>query len=284
MHDFSPREVRPGALHFAGAANGGSFARLKPRSPFSDVEERKLASDLLEVTNEAELEQVLGDLSKKARKGVEPAGSKVNGPVEGLLKTVAKRALPSITAAVGASFGGPDRDASAAKLGSLVDQALQARVAGLTATDPDLEKCRKLFEKYRVFVRLAGKATRAASMAPKELTPVAVAHRVLADSAKETLRRKPLPAGLVGKFAEGRPAGGARKPAIRRGGFGEATLAATAMKTAAADRIGRNAPAVQTPRGRVCSGCKLPGGSCQCKKTGRSGRWFRNGTSIVVNC
>ena len=162
MHDFSPREVRPGALHFAGAANGGSFARLKPRSPFSDVEERKLASDLLEVTNEAELEQVLGDLSKKARKGVEPAGSKVNGPVEGLLKTVAKRALPSITAAVGASFGGPDRDASAAKLGSLVDQALQARVAGLTATDPDLEKCRKLFEKYRVFVRLAGKATRAA--------------------------------------------------------------------------------------------------------------------------
>ena len=72
-------------------------------------------------------------------------------------------------------------------------------------------------------------------------------------------------------------------------------VAATAMKTAAADRIGRNAPAAQIPRARVCSGCKLPGGSCQRKKIGRSGRWFptepassstargRRGRTIVPN-
>ena len=42
--------MRPGALHFAGAASGGSFARFRPRSPFSDAEERELASELLEVS------------------------------------------------------------------------------------------------------------------------------------------------------------------------------------------------------------------------------------------
>ena len=47
-----------------------------PRSPFSDAEERKLASDLLEVASEAEVEQVLGDLLKRASRGAEPVGSK----------------------------------------------------------------------------------------------------------------------------------------------------------------------------------------------------------------
>jgi hypothetical protein len=56
------------------------------------------------------------------------------------------------------------------------------------------------------------------------------------------------------------------------------------MKTAVTDRVGRNTPAGQNPNGRVCSGCELPGGSCQCKKVGRTGRWFRSGTRIVVNC
>ena len=65
------------------------------------------------------------------------------------------------------------------------------------------------------------------------------------------------------------------------GGSAEAALAETALKTAAADRMGRNATARQ---GRVCSGCELPPGSCQCRKVGRTGRWFRSGTSIVVNC
>jgi hypothetical protein len=286
MHDFNPQEMRPRALHFAGAANGGSFARLMPRSPFSDAEEKKLASDLLEVTNEAELEQVIGDLSKNARKGVESAGSKVNGPVEGLLKTVAKKALPSITAAVGASFDGPERDASAAKLGSLVNQALRAKVAGMTAADPELEKCRRLFEKYRQFVRLAGKATRAAATAPAGVAPVAAAQKILMDSAKETLKRRPLSAGLPRTFAEGLLGVAAMKPAVRASKFAEAAQAAAAAKTGAIGRAARRdtPKGPQPPAGHVCSICELPHGCCQCWKAGRTGRWFRDGTRIVVNC
>jgi len=339
MHDSNPRpQAPPGAFQFAGGTNGVS---LMPRSPFSDAEERKLASELLEVTSEAELEQVLSDLSKKAWKGVEPVGPKANGLVEGLLKTVAKKALPSITAAVGRSFGEPERDATAGRLGSLVNQALQANVAGMTAADPDLEKCRQLFEKYRQFVRLAGKATRAAAAAPSGVTPVAAAQKILADSAKETLRRKPRSAGLAGRFAEAplaatttkttaragdvaepalraaatRPAAQARKfaqapqgattmkatarahdvaepalraaamrPAAQAGRFADAALAAG--KTAAAGQAARRESPTSThaPAGRVCSVCKLPHGSCQCRKIGRTGRWFRDGTSIIVNC
>ena len=66
MPAFNPRsEAQSAAPLFGGAVNGGPFA---PRSPFSDAEERKLASELLEVTSEAELEQVLGALLRKHRR------------------------------------------------------------------------------------------------------------------------------------------------------------------------------------------------------------------------
>jgi hypothetical protein len=266
--------------------NGGSFARFTSRSPFSDAEERKFASDLLEVTNEAELEQVLGGLFKTASKGIEPAGSKVNGPVEGLLKAVAKKALPSVKAAVGASFGAPERDATAGRLGSLVNQALRAKVAEMTAADPDLEKCRRLFEKYRQFVRLAGKATRAAASAPAGVAPVSIAQKILMDSAKEALRRKPLSAGLPRTFVEGPLGAAAMKPTGRSSKFAEAAQAAAAAKTGVIGGAARR----ETPKGRealggrVCSVCDLPTGSCKCWKAGRTGRWFRDGTRIVVNC
>ena len=258
-----------------------------PRSPFSDAEERKLASDLLEVANEAELEQVLGDLFNRASKGVDLVGSKVDGPIEGLIKTVARKALPSVRAAVGTALGASERDQNAGKLGSLVNQALQAKVAGMTAADPDLEKCRRLFEKHRQFVRLAGKAAEAAATAPAGVAPVAVAQKVLTDAAKETLRRRPLSAGLRPTFVESPVRAAAMmQPAARVSKLQEAAQAAAAAKAGAVGLAARR----ETPKGsqaragRVCSICELPRGSCQCMKVGRTGRWFRDGTRIVVNC
>ncbi len=269
MRDFNPRpEVRPEAFQFAGATNGGSLVRSRPRSPFSNAEETELALELLQVTSEATLDKFLGDLFKKAWRGIEPAGLKVIGPLGGLLKTVAKKALPSVATAVGTSFGGPVGDAIAGKLGSLVSQALEAEVAGMAAPDLDSEKCRQLVEKHRQFVRLAGKAATAAASTPTGVNPIAVAQKVLADSAKEKLTRKAASAGRAGNFAEG-------------------ALAATARNFVAAH--GRAAPqksrtGTQAPGERSCSICEQPPGSCQCRKIGRSGRWFRNGSTIIVNC
>jgi hypothetical protein len=142
-------------------------------SPFSEVEEVELAIELLEVTSEAELEQFLGKLFKKAGKGIKTVGSKVLRP---LVKTV----LPIAASAAGTFFGGPAGGAIAGKLGSLVSKALEAETAGVSPQDRDVEKSRQ-------FVRMAGTAARAAALAPPGANPVAVAQRVLANAAQRQL-------------------------------------------------------------------------------------------------
>ena len=269
MRDFNPRpDVRLETFEFASATNGGSLVPSRTRSPFNKAEEMELALELLRVTSEAELERFLGELFKKAWRGIEPVGSKIIGPLRVFLKTVAKKALPSVATAAGTSFGEPRDDAIAGNLGFLVSEALEAEVAGMTTTDPDLEKCRQLLEKYLRFVRFAGKAAMAAASAPAGVSPIVAAQRSLADSAIEKLARKAAPAGLTGNFAEGVPLTAAMK-----------TTAAVGRAAGQKSRIGAKAPG-----GRICSVCELPPGSCQCRKIGRSGRWFRSGSSIIVNC
>jgi hypothetical protein len=269
MRDFNPRpNVRSDAFEFAGATNGRSVVPSRPRNPFNNAEEMELALELLRVTNEAGLERFVGELFKKAWRGIQPVGSKIIGPLSVLLKSVAKKALPSVATAAGTSFGKPKDDVIAGNLGSLVSQALEAEVAGMTATDRDLEKCRQLLEKHLRFVRFAGKAAMAAASAPAGVNPIAAAKRSLADSANEKLTRKAASAGLSGNFTEGAPA-------------------TAAMKTAAAVRRAarqKSRTRAKVPGGRICSVCELPPGSCQCRKIGRSGRWFRSGSSIIVNC
>jgi hypothetical protein len=269
MRDFNPRpDVRLDAFQFAGATNGGSFVSSRPRSPFNKAEENELALELLRVTSEAGLERFLGELLKKAWRGIEPVGSKIIGPLGLLLKTVAKKALPSVATVAGTSFGEPRVDAIAGNLGSLVGEALEAEAAGMTGTDRDLEKCRQLLERYSRFVRFAGKAAIAAASAPAGANPIVAAQRSLTDSANEKVRRKAASAGLAGNFTEGVPATAAMK--------------ATAAVGPAAGQKSR--ARTKAPGGRICSVCELPPGSCQCRKIGRSGRWFRSGNSIIVNC
>ena len=312
------------AFRFAGPTSVGSSAPVSWRRPFSDSEERMLASQLLEVASEAELEQVLRNLASKARRGVEPIRPTAAGPVEGLLKTVSKNALPSLAAAVGATSGGPERDASAGTLGSLLDQALRARAGRMTAADPDLQKCRQLFERYRRFVRVAGTATRAAAAAPPGVAPVAVAQKVIGDAARATLARTPLSSAPARRLAENLPAAAATRAApeamrFAQGPFAAATpspapratpFAAPAAAATAASRPpspGAQAPGspasaaanaaasgrpprrkspvgAESAAGRVCTICELPLGVCQCRKVGQTGRWFRDGTSIVLHC
>jgi hypothetical protein len=269
MRDLNPGpDVRLDAFEFAGATNGGSFVASRPQSPFNKAEEKELALELLRVTSEAGLERFLSELFKKAWIGIAPVGSKIVGPLGLLLKTVAKKALPSVATVAGTPFGEPRVDAIAEKLGSLVSEALEAEAVGTTATDRDLEKCRQLLEKYSRFVRFAGKAAIAAASAPARANPIAAAQRSLADSANEKVRRKAGSAGLARNFGEGVPATATMKPT--------AAIGRTAGQ--------KSRTRAEAPGGRICSVCELPPGSCQCRKIGRSGRWFRSGSSIIVDC
>jgi hypothetical protein len=262
MRDFHPGlEVRPEPLRFAGPANGGSFVGSVPKSPFSDAEEMELAFELLRVKSDAELEQFLGNLFKKAWRNIKSVAPKIVKPLGEFLKEVAKRALPFVATAARTFLGGPAVGAIAGKLGSLVSQALEADVAGMAAADRDLEKSRQ-------FVRLAVKVARAAALAPTGVDPIAAAQKILADSAKEKLIRKGARAARARKFTDSVLAAAELKPAAPTG---PSAAQKPQMKS-------------KTPGGRVCPDCELPPGACQCKKIGPSGRWFRSGSTIIVNC
>jgi hypothetical protein len=166
-------ELQPEAFPFSSEMESETSFLTELESPFSEAEEMELAIELLEATSEAELEQFLGKLVKKAWRGVKTIGSKVLRP---LVKTV----LPIAATAAGTFFGGPAGGAIAGKLGSLVSKALEAETAGVMPQDRELEKCRQ-------FVRMAGTAARAAALAPPAANPVAVALEVLAQAAQRQL-------------------------------------------------------------------------------------------------
>jgi hypothetical protein len=173
MYTDRTLELQPEAFPFTAAMESETGFLSELESPFSEAEEMELAMELLAATGEAELEQFLGKLFKKAWQGIKTIGSKVLRP---LVKTV----LPIAATAAGTFFGGPAGGAIAGKLGSLVSKALEAETAGAMPEDRDLEKCRQ-------FVRMAGTAARAAALAPPAANPVAVAQKVLAQEAQRKL-------------------------------------------------------------------------------------------------
>jgi len=126
---------------------------------FNESEEMELAAELLEVSNEQELEQFLGKLVRKAARA---AGSFVKSPagkaLGGVLKGLAKKALPIAGTALGGFVGGP--------LGAKIGQGLASaagRSLGLeseTFSNEDRE-----FEGARQFVRIAGQTARHMSTA-----------------------------------------------------------------------------------------------------------------------
>ena len=240
-----------------------SLRRVYGQSPFSEAKEMELAVELLEVTTEAELEQFLGNLFKKAWRGIKAVGSSVIRPLGGVLKTVAKTALPFVATAAGTFFGGPAGGAIAGKLGSLVSQALEAEAVGMSAADRDLEKCRQ-------FVRMAGKAARAAALTPAGTNPIAVAQKVLGDLAQEKLAKQP---PITSRAGRGAKTAAAPSPPI--------SISARTIQTGRQKAESGIAVANERP----CSSCGHPSSICKCSMNNRTGRWMRHGRSIViVNC
>jgi hypothetical protein len=239
-----------------------SLRETSGQSPFSEAEEMELALELIEVASARELEQFLGNLFEKALRGIKPVRSSVIRSLGGVLKTVANTALPFVATAADAYSGGPAGGAVAGKLGSLVGQALEAEAAGMTAADRDLEKCRQ-------FVRMAGKAARAAALATTGTNPIALAQKVLADSAQEKLAKQPATAGRVASGAQA-----------------ATTASPVSLPVKTTQTGGRKAETgAAVPNGRPCSSCGQPSWNCKCAAISQTGRWVRHGRSIViVNC
>ena len=125
--------------------------------------------ELLEVRGDQELDHFLGDLFSKVASTV---GKAINSPVGqalgGILKQVAKKALPIAGGALGSFVGGPLGGMVGGKLASMAGDAFGLEVEGLSREDRDFEMARR-------YVRFATHAARRAAAAPLNIDPTAVA-------------------------------------------------------------------------------------------------------------
>lgn len=155
-------EYGQGEMEYSGETYGeyqgeGGYASQELSSEALEME---LATELLGVQNEMELEQFLGKLIKRVAK----AGSSFlkSGPgkmLGGILRTAAQKALPIAGGAVGTMFGGPLGGMIGNKLSTAASNLFELELEGLSNED-------KEFELSRAYVRFANDAVRKALRHP----------------------------------------------------------------------------------------------------------------------
>lgn len=144
----------------------------------SPSQEMELASEFMDVENEEELEQFLGDLIGHIGHTLgKIVKSPVGQAVGGVLKQVAKTALPIAGGALGGFVGGPIGAMIGSNLASMAGGALGLELEGLSAEDRE-------FEASRQFIRFAGQTIANALESGEYGNPEAVAHRAAVESAR----------------------------------------------------------------------------------------------------
>ncbi|SFD98480.1 hypothetical protein [Nitrosomonas sp. Nm166] len=141
------------------------FGEAEWREVFSESEVMELTAELMEVTNEEELDRFLGKLIKKAGGAIgKVVKSPIGRAVGGVLKGVAKKALPIAGGALGAYFGGPLGAKIGSGLASAAGKALGLELEALSHEDRE-------FEGGKQFVRFAANTVKNAVSAPASTDP-----------------------------------------------------------------------------------------------------------------
>ncbi len=178
MHDLDRIQMESFEYEFEGEAQNEAEV-------FGEAEMEALATELMEVQSEAELEQFLGSLIKKAGSAI---GSFVKSPVGqalgGVLKSAVKRGLPTVGSALGGMIGG----AQGAKIGGQLGSFASGQINEM---EMEMETAKDL-------VRMAANAVKNAAAAPAGSNPVAVAKAAVAQAIKS------LPTAAVRGSAQGR--------------------------------------------------------------------------------
>ena len=181
-------------------------------TPFSEVEEMEYAANLLEVADEAELNDLVGSLLNKAGESI---GSVLNRPMSyalgGYLRRVISQAVPGIGPTVDGYLVPASGSAVGRRRGSPAGQMLGLELEGLSAEDQEFEIARRL-------VRLIGAAAQKAA----EIAPGVDVHSATRQAALAAAR----------KHAPGLLRGGIRLPHfLRQAGYdGEAAEPETNME------------------------------------------------------
>jgi len=148
-------------------------------SVFDESEEMELASELLTVADDEELEYFLGKLIKKVGRRVGKfVRSKTGRALGRVLKGAVKKALPIAGGAIGTLVGGPAGGAIGGKLAGAAGRIFGLELEGLSPEDQEFEVARRV-------VRLAGNAAKNAALAPPTASPAVVAKIAVVKAAKK---------------------------------------------------------------------------------------------------
>ncbi|HEX2094546.1 MAG TPA: hypothetical protein VHG28_19230 [Longimicrobiaceae bacterium] len=144
-----------------------------------EADEMQLAAELLEVTDEQELEQFFGKLIKKAASGVRAfANSSTGKALGGILKDAAGKALPVVGGAIGGAIGGARGQQFGNQAGDWARSQLGWELEGMSEEQE--------FETARSLVRVAAAAAQNAAQAPAAAaSPVAAAKQAAITAAKQ---------------------------------------------------------------------------------------------------
>jgi uncharacterized protein (DUF697 family) len=156
--------------HFEYPDGSELYPEVDMESPFGEAEEMALAAELMSLSDEAELDQFLGRLFKRVWRGVRKVGSfvgRIARPLGGILRGVAKKALPFVGGAVGSLIPGAGTAIGTA-LGGALSSALEMELEGMEPEDQEFEMARR-------FVRVAGTAARQAALSQPGVDPQAAA-------------------------------------------------------------------------------------------------------------
>jgi hypothetical protein len=145
---------------------------------FGETEQMELASEMLEISSEAELDRFLGNLISRAGQAV---GKFVSSPegraLGGVLKGAARQVLPAIGSAVGGYFGGATGAQLGGQAASAAGKVFGLELEGLSAEDREFELARR-------YVGFAGEAVKNLASAPPSPDPRAAVNAAAALAAQ----------------------------------------------------------------------------------------------------
>lgn len=137
----------------------------------AEENEIDLASELLTVSSDQELDQFLGNIFKKIK------SSPIFKAAVPWFKKIAKKALPIAGKAIGAYFGGPVGAKLGGSLGQFATRLFEVDLEGLSPDDRDMEIARR-------YVRFATAAADKLSNIPPNRTNAAVIKQAIKDAAQ----------------------------------------------------------------------------------------------------
>jgi uncharacterized protein (DUF697 family) len=155
---------------------GSSFEAGAEDMPFGETEEMELASRLLEITDENELDGFIGSLIARAAGGARRLAA--SPELRGLLRKAAKSALPMIGSAAGNVIAPGVGGAIGSKLAATAGNLFGLELEGLSPEDQEFEVARR-------FVRFAGAGARNAAGFRGGASRGHVARRALGAAARQ---------------------------------------------------------------------------------------------------